>query len=77
MLYFGPSRLMHLQLCSKWDVFLAQCIVTNSESSKLNIIILLITNIVLLLIILIGLLCTCHYGDSTFGIRRLLWKQVS
>jgi len=77
MLYFGPSRLIHLQLRSKWDVFLAQCIVTNSESSKLNIIVLLITDIVLLLIVLIGLLHTRHHGDSTFGIKRLLWKQVS
>lgn len=77
MSYFEPSRLMHLQLRSKWDFFLVQCIVINSESSKLNIIVLLITDIVLLLIVLIGLLRTRHHGDSTFGIRRLLWKQVS
>jgi len=63
------------RLRSKWDVFLAQCIVTNSESNRLNLIVFLITDIVLLLIVLIGLLRMRHHGDSTFGIRRLLWKQ--
>ena len=67
---------MHLQLRSQWDVLLEECTVTNSESSKLNIIVLLITDVVLLLIVLVGLLRMRHQGHMTCGIGQLLWKQV-
>jgi hypothetical protein len=35
-----------------------------------------VTDIVLLLILLVGLLRLRHYGGSTFGLTRFLWKQV-
>lgn len=53
-----------------------QCIVPNSESSKLYVIVLAITDIILLLIVLIGLLRLRRDGCGTFGIGLLLWKQV-
>ncbi|KAI9441047.1 hypothetical protein F5148DRAFT_1258649 [Russula earlei] len=52
------------------------CVVDNTESSKLNIIVTLITDIVLLLIMLVGLLRIRRYGGVTFGLGRLLWRQV-
>jgi hypothetical protein len=67
---------MHLQLRSQWNVLLEQCIVTNSESSKLNILVLLITDVVLLLIVLAGLLRMRYQNRITCGIGQLLWKQV-
>ena len=53
-----------------------QCIVLNSESSKLYVVVLAVTDIILLLIVLIGLLRLRRDGSGTFGIGRLLWKQV-
>lgn len=53
-----------------------QCIVRNSESSKLYVIVLALTNIILLLAVLIGLLRLRRDGSGTFGIGLLLWKQV-
>jgi len=52
-----------------------QCIVLNSESSKLYVVILAVTDIILLLIVLVGLLRLRRDGSGTFGIGRLLWKQ--
>jgi hypothetical protein len=52
------------------------CDILNSESSKLNIIVTVITDITLLSIMLIGLLRLRRYGVGTFGLGRLLWKQV-
>ena len=64
------------QLRSDWDVALVQCIVLNSDSSKLNIIVLLITDSVLLLTVLVGLLRLRGDGVGTSSLGRLLWKQV-
>ena len=69
-------ELIHLQLRSDWYDFLPGCIVFNSHSSKLNIIVGLIVDIVLLLTMLAGLLRLRSEGGGTFGIGGLLWKQV-
>jgi len=60
---------------SDWADFLPGCIVFNSHSAKLNIIVSLITDILLLLIVLVGLLRLHSDGLGTYGIGRLLWKQ--
>ena len=69
---------MYLQLRSDWDPAVPACIIFNSDSSKLNIIVTLITDIILLLTVLIGLLRLRREvsGTLAFGIGRLLWKQV-
>jgi hypothetical protein len=72
----GSSWLIDLQLRSDWEFALAQCIVLNSDSSKLNIIVLLITDSVLLLMVLVGLLRLRGEGVGTSGLGRLLLKQV-
>ena len=48
----------------------------NSERNKLNIIVLLVTDITLLLTVLVGLLRLRGDGIGTFGVGKLLWKQV-
>lgn len=50
--------------------------VYNTESNKPNIIVTLITDIILLLMMLVGLLRIRREGGGTFGLGRLLWKQV-
>jgi hypothetical protein len=55
---------------------LVQCIVTNSETNKFNIVVLLATDIVLLLTMLVGLLRLRGDGIGTHGVGQLLWKQV-
>ena len=52
------------------------CIVVNTESTKLNIIVTLITDVILLLIMLVGLLRIRRYGCGKFGLGHLMWKQV-
>jgi hypothetical protein len=74
--YFGPSRLIHLQLRSEWEPTLRECIVLNSESSKLYIIIVVFTDIVLLITMLVGLFRWRRDGGVRFGIGGFLWKQV-
>ena len=74
--YFRPSRLIHLQLRSAWEPALRECIVLNSESTKLYIIIVVTTDIVLLLTMLVGLFRWRRDGGGGFGIGGLLWKQV-
>jgi len=64
-----------VRLRSDWADFLPGCIVFNSHSSKLNIIVSLITDTTLLLIMLVGLLRLHSNGLGTSGIWRLLWKQ--
>ena len=68
--------LIHMQLHAKWNAFLPGCIVFNSHSSKLNIIVTLIVDTILLLTVLVGLLRWRSDGLGMFGIGRLLWKQV-
>jgi len=65
-----------MQLRAEWNVSLLGCIISNSHSSKLNIIVTLIVDIILLLVVLVGLLRWRSDGLSMFGIGRLLWKQV-
>ena len=55
---------------------LKQCVVANSDTSKLNIIVLLVTDVVLLSIVLVGLVRLRSEGNGTFGIGLLLLKQV-
>ena len=50
--------------------------VLNTESSKLNFIVTLITDIMLLLIMLAGLFRLRYYERGTLGLGRLVWKQV-
>jgi hypothetical protein len=50
--------------------------VLNSERSSLNLIAMLITDIALLVIMLVGLLRVRTSGGGTFGLSKLLWKQV-
>ncbi len=52
------------------------CDVLNLKTSKLNIIVTLITDVTLLLIMLVGLLRLRRYGAGTLGLGQLLWKQV-
>jgi hypothetical protein len=73
---FGPSRLINLQLRSEWEPTARECIVLNSDSSKLYIIIVVVTDIVLLLTMLVGLFRWRSDGGVRFGIGGLLWKQV-
>ena len=65
-----------MQLRSSWNHTLSECVVLNSDSSKLYIIVLVITDIVLLLTMLIGLFRLRINGGARFGIAGLLWKQV-
>jgi len=65
-----------MQFHAAWIPERRKCGARNIESSKLNIIVTLITDITLLLIMLVGLLRLRRYGAGTFGLGRLLWKQV-
>ena len=47
-----------------------------TESSILNLIAMLFTDIVLLFTMLVGLLRVRTSGGGTFGLTKLLWKQV-
>jgi len=51
------------------------CIVFNSRSAELNLIVTLITDIGLLLTMLFGLFRLRREGRGTIGIGSLLWKQ--
>lgn len=48
----------------------------NLKSGLLNIIAVPFTDIALLLIMLIGLFRLRGYGASTFGMTKVLWRQV-
>ena len=48
----------------------------NTEDNKPNIIITLVADIVLLIVVLIGLFRLLHDSSGSFGLGRLLWKQV-
>jgi len=63
------------RLRSSWVPEGKMCNITNSESSKLNIIVTFITDITLLIIMLAGLLRLRRYGVGTFGLGRVLWNQ--
>lgn len=59
-----------------WDPVLQGCLVLNTEDNKPNIIVTLVADIVLLLVVLIGLFRFLHDSSGSFGLGRLLWKQV-
>jgi len=71
--YIQSPRLVDAQLRSAWSTFRAGCAVLNTERSKLNIIVSLITDVILLLI---GLLRLRREGSGRFSIGLLLWNQV-
>ncbi|KAI9458088.1 hypothetical protein F5148DRAFT_1287501 [Russula earlei] len=64
-----------VQLRAVWDPALKVCFILNSEISKPNIIVTLISDIFLLLTMLGGLMDLRRLGGGTFGIGRLLWNQ--
>jgi hypothetical protein len=74
--YLGSFELIYTQLRSNWYDFLPGCIVFNSRSAELNLIVTLITDIGLLLTMLFGLFRLRREGRGTIGIGSLLWKQV-
>jgi len=51
------------------------CMIINTDSSKLNVIVTLVTEISLFLIMLFGLLRLRLHRGGTFALGRLLWKQ--
>jgi hypothetical protein len=51
--------------------------VLNSDVTKLNIIVIFVTNLVLLLMTVIGLLRLRVEGGGMLDLGRFLWKQVS
>lgn len=73
-----PRGLRHLQLRSVWVPGQDTCIRVNVEKTTVNLsfIFVFITDIVLLSIMLAGLLRLRRHGGGTFGLARLLWKQV-
>jgi len=52
------------------------CVTINTPSNSAALISMAVTDIILLLIMLIGLLRLGRHGGGTFGLARLLWKQV-
>jgi hypothetical protein len=52
------------------------CVQLNLKSGLLNIIAVPFTDIALLLIMLIGLFRLRGHGSSTFGMTKVLWRQV-
>jgi len=51
------------------------CLVLNTHSAKLNILVTLVTDILLLLIMLIGLLRLRFHEHGAFSMGRFLWRQ--
>ena len=74
--YVVSSKLIHLQLRSDWSPFMSGCNIIDSDNSKPNIIVSLVTDVVLLLTMLIGLFRMRGHVDGKFGLGLLLWKQV-
>ena len=50
--------------------------VPNSDITKLNTIVMFITNLVLLLMTVIGLLCLRMGGGGMLDVGSFLWRQV-
>jgi len=63
------------QIRSEWDPYNLACGEPNTESNKLAITAMPVTDIALLLIMLIGLLRIRYRGGGKFNLGRLLWKQ--
>jgi hypothetical protein len=69
--------LIYPQIRYKWVPEQETCVVLNPQSSKLNIISILVTDVSLLIIMLAGLFRLRSRRDGTSGLGHLLWKQVS
>ena len=74
--YFGPHRLIYLQLRATWDPTIQTCVILNSDAIKPTLIITVITDIILLVTMLVGLSPLITDSSCAFGLGRLLWKQV-
>jgi hypothetical protein len=59
-----------------WAPEESTCMAVNIHSTKLNLIIALVTDIILLLIMLIGLLRLGFHETGVRGIGHLMWTQV-
>jgi len=51
------------------------CAILNTDSSKANIVAMLVTDVILLAIMLVGLFRLRHRADHPVGLTRLLWTQ--
>ena len=74
--FFGPHRLIYLQLRATWDPALQTCVMPNINEIKPTLLTTLIADTVLLVTMLVGLFPLFVDGSSSFGLGRLLWKQV-
>jgi hypothetical protein len=72
----GSLNLINLQLRSDWNPVLPGCVIFNSDTIKLTVIIGFIIDIVLLFTMLVGLFRLRNNGEGTFGMGLFLWKQV-
>ncbi len=52
------------------------CVTINTPSNTAALMSMAVTDIILLLIMFVGLLRLRRHGGGTFGLARLLWKQV-
>jgi hypothetical protein len=52
------------------------CLVSNSDTAKLNFVVTLATDIILLIMMLAGLLYLRLEGGGMFSLGDFLWKQV-
>jgi len=68
--------LIYLQIRVEWVPDSLTCGLPNTQSAKLAIASMLVSDITLLLIMLVGLLRLRHGGEGRFNLGRLLWKQV-
>ncbi|KAF8494704.1 hypothetical protein F5888DRAFT_1716169, partial [Russula emetica] len=59
-----------------WDPAQDGCDPVNTKSSVLSLLPAIISNLVLLLIMLVGLFILRRHDGGTFGLSRVLWKQV-
>ena len=69
-------ELIYLQVRSSWVPSDSLCRVPYVRTNNKTLISMFITDFVLLAIMLLGLFRLRHLGGGTFGLGRLLWKQV-
>ena len=67
----------HEQIRTVWEPAVKSCIVTNIGVCKVSMLSNLLTDTLLLLFMLAGLLRLRRGGGGTYGLWRLLWKQVN
>ena len=73
----SSSGLIHSQLRSTWGNVQGSCEVLNTESTKINVLVTLVTHIILFLIMFAGLLHLRRQGGNMPGLWRTLWRQVN